>query len=594
MNNNQIDVRAISYLNLAITENKYLMPLIEFNDKTPVWDGFILLYRDEEHTKKWIRRIPVQVKGTTQQKYKISDEKLSFYIHKSDLENFSADRGVIFFVVVMHDCEQKIYYKMLLPQDIRPILKNANFTQEEKTSVKFTTFPTEPEEMQKILNLFVKNRCDDNMIRNFTDVDFASVAGFDVSTSEVVDFKDSASIAKALNSDSTYMYVNPKNSMDVQIPLAKNDDISAFVGNNGKITENIWASHFTNGANTEVIHIGSNPVFDERSIKMEFNKTTSQANFNIKFQGTLTQQILDIEWLLDSEPVKKVLHISDERKEQYEEYKTALVRIKTSLTKCGINEDIDISKLTDKEKNDLAFLCYSVTDIQDYDKSNNHLFGWFSFSKYKILLYKKQLGEDFSKLIWTNPFAENEKICLMSKNEKGEFDPRDGAICSIFMLAQRGDYAKFVNTNYDIIYEFLTSTEINDAVLELLLQVQCHMISAFDDDNINTEVLDLALKFGKWIYDNTDLDKDALLINTIQIQKRKGKQLSSSDCIKLLEFTKSDNYQLKFASFTLFGERDNALAAFSCLIPELQEIYKTMPIYALFNQLEQEKPLLMV
>jgi hypothetical protein len=111
MNNNQIDVSAISLLNLAIAKNDYLMPLIQNNDKTPVLDGAIKLFRDKKHTKDWVRSIPVQVKGTTQKKYNISDNKISFSVSISDLSNFMADGGVIFFVVVMHGDNHKIFIK---------------------------------------------------------------------------------------------------------------------------------------------------------------------------------------------------------------------------------------------------------------------------------------------------------------------------------------------------------------------------------------------------------------------------------------------------------------------------------------------------
>ena len=65
MNNNQIDICAVSYLNLALAKCEILMPYIDSNDKTPVWDGEIQVYRDNKHKSDWVRRIPIQVKGTT-------------------------------------------------------------------------------------------------------------------------------------------------------------------------------------------------------------------------------------------------------------------------------------------------------------------------------------------------------------------------------------------------------------------------------------------------------------------------------------------------------------------------------------------------
>jgi hypothetical protein len=589
MNNNQIDVRAVSFLNIVITENEYLMPLIQYNDKTPVWDGDVFLYKDNLHTKNWVRRIPVQVKRTTQKEYKLSDSKISFRVSKSDLKSFSADGGVIYFVVVMHGDKHKIFYKMLLPQDIQPLLRSAQFNKAGETKIEFNEFPKLSIEILKIFYLFVENRRDNTTIRSFKDLDLSQVAGFHFNTTNSVDFNNYASIAKAINSSSTYMYVIPKYSMDLHIPLEKENDYTVFVGSNRMIDDYIFSSSLSDGNNTEIFYIGSNHDFSLRSIKMVLNKTTSRIDFDIKPIGTLTQNIYDLNWLLNDDLAQKVIRLPAEKRKEFEEYKNRVIRIKSTLTKCGITEDIDISKLTDNEREELEFLYYSVTESQSISESEDYLFGRFNFSKYKILLYKRPDRPDYTKFIWSNPFTENDKFVVTSKNDDTESEHKDEALTSIFMIAQRDVYAKFANTDYNNVFEFLTSTEINDTVLGLLLQEQWHMISAFDDDNTNTEVLELALRFGKWIYDNTDLDKDYVYINTLQILKRQGKLVSSSDYLKLLELSKNDNNELRFASFTLLGERDNALDSFNFLVPAVQELYKTTPIYNLFTQLEQQE-----
>lgn len=126
MNSKQIDEIAVSYLNITLAKCKLLMPDINTNDKTPVWDGEIQLFGNIEHTRGWIRKIPVQVKGTTIGD--LSNSKIAHSVKKSNLENFSANGGVMFFVILINDDGHKIFYKRLLPQDIQPIIKEMSLT----------------------------------------------------------------------------------------------------------------------------------------------------------------------------------------------------------------------------------------------------------------------------------------------------------------------------------------------------------------------------------------------------------------------------------------------------------------------------------
>ena len=102
-----------------------LSSFIAENDKEPSWDGHIYAYWDRNCKKEQLMaRVPVQVKGTEVREF--SKKYNSFSMELSDLNNYFNDQGVIFFVVeIKNDDEYKIFYKVLLPVDIRIILDEA-------------------------------------------------------------------------------------------------------------------------------------------------------------------------------------------------------------------------------------------------------------------------------------------------------------------------------------------------------------------------------------------------------------------------------------------------------------------------------------
>ena len=61
----KIETLAIHELNGALLKCPYLSSFIDSNDRTPAWDGCVMVYdRPNEEKKKNMRgRVPVQVKG---------------------------------------------------------------------------------------------------------------------------------------------------------------------------------------------------------------------------------------------------------------------------------------------------------------------------------------------------------------------------------------------------------------------------------------------------------------------------------------------------------------------------------------------------
>jgi len=112
---------AVMKVKEVLYKSSILVPYIEVDDKKPSWDGSILVYKSKKLTKDSILgKIDVQVKGTNQNKHK-------YPVNISDLKNYYNSGGAIFFVVNVKN--YNIYYKLLLPYDIKQYLNKVKTNQ---------------------------------------------------------------------------------------------------------------------------------------------------------------------------------------------------------------------------------------------------------------------------------------------------------------------------------------------------------------------------------------------------------------------------------------------------------------------------------
>lgn len=179
-----------SYAVLAVTRALDLAPLlkceINTNDKSPSWDGFVYFYRKDDHKKENLGgRVPVQVKGITNSKKR---EKFSYRVNVSDLKNYKADGGVVYFVVHVSGTleDATVYYKTLTKLTIEKIL--ATCSKKEKTkSITFEKLPTDVSDITEIFSNFHlhKNKqysFDISQMRKLSELEPHSQLRFQVST----------------------------------------------------------------------------------------------------------------------------------------------------------------------------------------------------------------------------------------------------------------------------------------------------------------------------------------------------------------------------------------------------------------------------
>ena len=121
-----------------IENNNTLKPFFSENDKTPLWDGQIFIYKNiNKKINNWTDKLYVQIKGKNVKK--ISNGNKTFSLEINKLQAYQRDgEGTLLLVCLYTDNMQyELYYRSLLPVDLDAILKEKK---EDQKSISFEIY----------------------------------------------------------------------------------------------------------------------------------------------------------------------------------------------------------------------------------------------------------------------------------------------------------------------------------------------------------------------------------------------------------------------------------------------------------------------
>lgn len=147
-----IEQLAVSAVTTAITKCPHLSCEISSNDKTPSWDGYIYVHKNERKDKQGLNRVAVQVKG--KECVSFSPDSISYSAEVEDLRNYLHNGGVIFFVVELDpEYNTNIFYETLLPVKLQSMLDEVDDDQQHK-SFHLKPLPIENNAIETIVQNF--------------------------------------------------------------------------------------------------------------------------------------------------------------------------------------------------------------------------------------------------------------------------------------------------------------------------------------------------------------------------------------------------------------------------------------------------------
>src|SRR5690554_3251285 len=158
-NNKQIEQWAVDAIGNALSTTDTLDRFIKENDKTPLWDGEVFIYKNNNWiNKNLVGKTSVQIKGKLVDNEEYSKSNISYSVKIVDLENYKNNGGTIYFVVQINKnsiSQKTIYYETLTPQRISFYLKGKE--QQETCTINFKRLPSNKYDIQNIFHNFYNN-----------------------------------------------------------------------------------------------------------------------------------------------------------------------------------------------------------------------------------------------------------------------------------------------------------------------------------------------------------------------------------------------------------------------------------------------------
>lgn len=578
MTNSQIENSAVGSVKRALNDTGYIdVSNIKEGDKFPVWDGDILVYvSDKERKNENIKyKLPVQVKGTEAR----VENSLKFKIRTNDLKKYRDDGGVIYFVVQVdknNSINNKIFYRDLLPVNIKKILKNK--TNQDSISVDIKILPEKKEELVDLIFNFGLNK---EKQASFIPTDKYTPADFDkIYLHYGTPFKTTPNDVLLNFSGFLYGYKD-----DIPYPILEVQK--------GGISQIITAPL--------KISVNNTVVFENCELKKDINSLTLIINHNIEFiynnndrnikcslllKGTLDNYIKSIKFLLEIHKVKH-FYINESKQDcPFEAGDTKILEdnlkyyeiLKEAFDKSGVIEDIELRVFNETDKRNASILINAFVHNKD------------------IALKKDSEGYvlDFHIL-------EKTITCLAVRNKTGKYNllrfPIEGTVTvekndnlikvpPVLML-KRQHFKNSANINFMTFVGDIKKYEVTASYLEVVNESVLELVSAYDETKKDI-LLDVAYNIVQWMEQVNTEDKSAIIyhLNLLQCKVRKDKKLPDEDKEYLYKISEqSDEVAFRFGATVLLKEKDRAERYFKQLPKEEQERIINCPIYTLWKGL---------
>ncbi|KGK86564.1 hypothetical protein [Clostridium sp. HMP27] len=584
-----VEIAATSTIEKLISRNSYLKTYIDSNDKTPIWDGNVFVYRNKNCNKKnedLIGRVPVQVKG--REVSKIENNNIKFRIDLESIKKFHTDGGVIFFVVYITQNNDRIYYNSLLPLDLARLIKR--YDHQKTLEIELKPTPTEERALADIFLNFVQNRK-----KQFGTLlpDFLYIEDTENIKNQIKQFKFSYSTVepnkstffKELTTRDIYVYMEPK-GIGNPIPIEKISN--AIINIQQKFEIALKEKVYYKDAYVQWEN-GVPSIICGKAIRiiMPNSENPGYCDFNLKidFKGTLNERIRDLYFLRDmienkefciNTQVLQFQHFNlNEEKELYERI-DRLNLIKKRLKFYGVKTDLNLDKITEEDYIKLDIITEDCPSIKKYNinLSESHLVKMRIANILIMLMIEedKRNGcykiKDFFTSNWRVTYVLNEPTENIELSQFLILDEESLLADNIDAQEIINDIKRYHSRNIDIGY-------VNMFLLEV--------IKAYDRNSAQQGQLRYLMKsLSEWLYEESK--EDYIFINLAQVKHRLGElRKCDVDKIEAIKETYNDNIEMLVATFILLDKKEEAKHLIDKMNDREKETFISYPIYHLLR-----------
>ncbi|WP_419867686.1 hypothetical protein [Clostridium perfringens] len=575
-----IEAYGVIETDLCLRKTGRVLPEIPIGDKSPSWDGNILFYKEvgkrDFNKSDLIGKIPVQIKGKEVKKFSSKFTKKSF--DRVDLENYYNDQGVIIFLVELIDDEEegykhKIFYKMLLPLDLRELLDDMK-NQKNKT-IKFEKFPKGKPNIVEILDFFIreKERQSKNLVEKRFDISKFNSGSFV--------FKEQINTFNEMIGKECYLYGNLENE-DIDIPISK------IV-----LKELIEESFEEISIKDRVFYNKINRVFKGKDCYVFLGNgtclTVKNNNLSVNFKtkdNKLNDALIQHEFILglikekEFSINKEIINcgnfkIKDSEIKLINKNYKMLLKIKEVFDYLNIDFNGNIFSL-DSEKLKTIFVLHealinrntiSIDIDEEVCKFNLRI------CDNNILLYPKKDDDGYYRVY---DFFKEAEIYVGAFYKDKELTKK----LSIFITLSVEDICSS-NFNESNVLKSIKKNSLDDIYSDYIIMFILNIIHAFDKYGVNH--LNLAIELLEYLNENDYLSNSLYRINLCQINKRINSELNSDERRELVKIKNETNViEEKCACSILLDNKEEEEYLFEII--EDKDSFKEYPIFTLFNK----------
>lgn len=584
---------AVDAINIEANKPTSLLSAnIPVGDKGISFDGDIEVYKDyTESVESLLGKVPVQVKGTQVTKFTMGVR--TFSLGLDHLSNYYDSNGVVLFVVEINKSgESKIFYKQLLPNELRLILKK--YGEEKKQKQRSLELrPLSETNLEVVCKKFLRESkkqppvlIEHNpfKVNDFTSFQLTSLT-FNPSKNET---------SNIFEHDFTVYGVKET----LSVPLKQ--------GRIQSLTSEINDELFTNGKKYEFSIKQTREqhriiIIIEDSLELTISNDYTKFNFNITKLNSLSVQLKILPFILDFLTGKSieftkltlkleniVLKNTKKAISDFQNLYSTFEKLKLIFEELNVPADTKIdngpgnlNKLIDQITSFVRMYLekdYSTLRINNPEQA---CFTLFSIGDLKLVFFYNPTSE----ILLTNAFSEQLILNDTRISVDGKTSPHSPYVMITSQALAQGANVnlEFIKKSFDSFNPFLneiTSTFTNDFCLM--------SITAYDLSN-NLGFLELA----NYIYEKykgKHLDPNIINVNQYQINKRRTGSLNHEEIEKIIKLKQleSSNTELQFCTSVLLESKLESKSYFNQLNLDKQNFYKQLPIYTLYKKLIME------
>ncbi len=596
-NNTQIEQWGVDAVGNALSVTDTLRRFFKENDKTPLWDGEVFIYKSNNwNNENLIGKVSVQLKGKLATKEELSKEVVSYPVRIVDLVNYIKNDGTIYFVVLINkkNISQKvIYYETLTPQKIRGYIKGIEH--QESCTIKLRQFPKDKYKIQTIFHNFYPNSRFGNIPPISLD-ELSTRKDVVKITSRIMEFfpknKKISPIDVLLNNE--VYWAAELSSSPIPIPIELTPDMQlAFVSKDGLPSILVNGEKYDNYLSITRTRNSTIFKFGE-STTLTIQENTRKADIKYTPSNSLTNRIRDLNFVISIAETraihvegKDVLHLGEiitdspfdlrATKKVLESYK----RVDKFWKSLNITDDFDIGKIdSNSSLRELDLLIESIDGKQSIYINTNGENSYYLLKKpisnFLVLLLLEAVDQEKSLFNVYNYF-DQKGIVKIARGEEEE------QITSKYSALNANDYIELSNIVFsDILQSYKDILPLNNKIYQPANIDLLNLLLAYDKHRDHPAIiLKTAKDLAGWLLEESGevLPDEIKVINYLQTIKRE-RDLTKEENSKLYHITdKSDNIMYKLGANLLLENYKVAQLQFEQLSDDKKDIFKTFPLY---------------